>query len=165
MEDICTRIKALVEPIAGEVGVELVDVEYSGGKGGGAGQGRKERLRTSSTLRILIASPTGVTVKDCTTISRELSAILDVEDILPEAYMLEVSSPGLDRPLTKEKDFRNVIGKLIRLKTKQPVEGRKNFKAVVQEVGDSVVTIKDSNGTVWRIALDDIDKARLEIVF
>ncbi len=145
------KVKELAEPVVDELGLELVDVVYA------TESGRR-------ILRVIIDGPGGVTIDDCTMVSRELGTLLDVEDVVPESYSLEVSSPGLDRPLVREKDFRNAVGKNIRLRTKEPLDGRRNFRAVLVGVGDDSVTLEDSEGRLWKIELSNIDKARLEVV-
>ncbi len=145
------KVKELAEPVVDELGLELVDVVYA------TESGRR-------ILRVIIDGPGGVTIDDCTMVSRELGTLLDVEDVVPESYSLEVSSPGLDRPLVREKDFRNAVGKQIRLRTKEPLDGRRNFRAVLVGVGDDSVTLEDSEGRLWKIELSNIDKARLEVV-
>ncbi len=140
------KVKELAEPVVDELGLELVDVVYA------TESGRR-------ILRVIIDGPGGVTIDDCTMVSRELGTLLDVE-----SYSLEVSSPGLDRPLVREKDFRNAVGKKIRLRTKEPLDGRRNFRAVLVGVGDDSVTLEDSEGRLWKIELSNIDKARLEVV-
>ncbi len=145
------KVKELAEPVVDELGLELVDVVYA------TESGRR-------ILRVIIDGPGGVTIDDCTMVSRELGTLLDVEDVVPESYSLEVSSPGLDRPLVREKDFRNAVGKKIRLRTKEPLDGRRNFRAVLVGVGDDSVTLEDSEGRLWKIELSNIDKARLEVV-
>lgn len=152
VQDLKKRVWELALPVAEGYGIELVDVAYT------TESGRR-------VLRILIDKPAGVTVEDCASVSRELSTILDVEDIVEGSYSLEVSSPGLDRPLIREKDFRDAVGKKIRIKTKQPVSGRRNFKDVTLErmEGDSL-TVKDADGELYEIGLSNVEGARLEIV-
>lgn len=151
------KVHAIAEPIVCDLGLELVAVVYL------VEDGRQ-------ILRLLIGRPGdgtlgGVTVGECTKISRELSTLLDVEDIVPERYSLEVSSPGLDRPLMRKKDFLSAIGKKINLKTKEPIEGRRNFKVTLEaasEDSDNIV-VKDSEDRSYEIEYLNIDKARLEI--
>ncbi|MFZ3072514.1 MAG: ribosome maturation factor RimP [Thermodesulfobacteriota bacterium] len=144
------KVKEISEPLIRDFGMELVDAAY---------------LHESGrwVLRIFIDKPGGVTLDDCSSISRELGTLLDVENIMPRAYVLEVSSPGIDRPLIKEKDFVNATGKKINLKTKQPIEGRRNFKVVVVGVTNDKVVLKDSEGRVLEIELSNVDKARCEV--
>ena len=146
------RVGELAGPVLLELGLELVDVVY-------ASEGGRR------ILRLLIDKPGGVNVDDCTGVSRELGPLLDVEDVVPGGYTLEVSSPGLDRPLKSQKDFLAAVGKKIRLRTKEAIEGRKNFKATVQEVSEKDVTVEDSDGRLWVVAFLQIDRARLDVEF
>jgi len=149
-EGIEDRIRALAAPVADGLGLELVDVAFT------SEYGRR-------VLRIYIDRPGGVTVEDCERVSRELGTILDVEDPIPQSYNLEVSSPGLDRPLKTEKDFSRYAGKRARIKTREPIDGRRNFKAVIDSVGNEEVKVTDFDGKVFTIAISNIDKAKLEI--
>ncbi len=150
IEGLEDRVRALAEPVVEGLGIEVVDVVYT------SEYGRR-------VLRIFIDKPGGVTVDDCSTVSRELGTVLDVEDPIPQRYTLEVSSPGLDRLLVKERDFQKSIGKKVKVRTKEAIEGRKNFKAAVAGVENGMVFLKDADGKNWEIALSNIDKARLEI--
>src|SRR5437870_9697929 len=109
-------IRNIAERVAATHGVELVEIELKGG-----GKAR--------TLRLTIDKPEGVTHEDCANVSREVGTILDVEDAVPGgSYTLEVSSPGLDRPLVREQDFARFIGGLIKLMTREPVNGNRHFE-------------------------------------
>ncbi|WKZ33876.1 MAG: ribosome maturation factor RimP [Thermodesulfobacteriota bacterium] len=149
-EGVEDRIRELAGPVAEGFGLELVDVAYA------SEYGRR-------VLRIYIDKPGGITVEDCERVSRELSAILDVEDPIPQSYNLEVSSPGLDRPLKTEADFSRFRGRKARIKTREPIEGRRNFKAAIDEARDGEVLVTDFDGKKFTIAISNIDKARLEI--
>ena len=150
IEQIALKAKDIAEPLCEDMGIELVDVEYLMERG-------------HWVLRLYIDRPGGVTLDDCARVSRELGTLLDVEDVVPQSYSLEVSSPGLDRPLKRERDFQKAMGKKIRLRTIEPIEGRRNFKALVVGVEDGVVVLKDSEGRLWKINIDNIEKARCEI--
>ena len=150
IEGIEEKISSLAEPVAESMGLELVDVEYTMDRG-------------SRVLRIYIDKPGGVNVDDCGEFSREFSTILDVEDPTPVNYNLEVSSPGLDRPLVKEKDFVRFVGQRARIRTKTPVDGRKNFHATIEGASDGRVTVLDFDGKRFVLDLAQIDKARLEV--
>ncbi len=150
-EQIAEKARSIAEPLCEDLGIEVVDVEYTMERG-------------NWVLRIYIDRPGGVTLDDCARVSRELGTLLDVEDIVPQSYSLEVSSPGLDRPLKREKDFLKAVGKKVRIKTIEPIDGRKNFKVVVDGVEDGTVVVKDASGKVWRIPIDNIEKARCEII-
>lgn len=149
-EGLVERLWELVEPVAEGLGLEVVEVEYTFERGG--------RL-----LRVYIDKPGGVTIDDCSDLSREFSTILDVEDPIPERYSLEVSSPGLDRPLVKEGDFERFAGRKAKIKTREPIEGRRNFKVTIEGMGEgSSVVVVDADGKRWAIPLAIIEKARLE---
>lgn len=140
-------LRRLLEPGVSAMGFELVDVEMAGS-------------HHSPTLRVYIDSPRGVNVDDCAKVSRQLSALLDVEDPLPGQYTLEVSSPGLDRPLVKPEDFRRFIGETIKVKLQQPVLGRRNFSGrLVDVAADHVVVEVDKE--IFNLAFDDMERARL----
>jgi ribosome maturation factor RimP len=144
------RIREVVLPILESMGLELVDLELSGrGKGG--------------HLRIFIDKAGGVTVEDCEQVSRYVGHALDVADPIPSSYMLEVSSPGLDRPLRKIEDYRRSTGKLVRLKLARPVNGAWVVIGRLQGLQEDNVELKPNDGDPVRIALTDIAQARLEV--
>ena len=122
------KAEALVSPIVEKYGFELVDVEYV--KEGG-----------SFYLRAYIDKPGGITVDDCETVSREFSDKLDEADFIEEAYIMEVSSPGLGRPLKKEKDFKRRIGKEVEIRTYRPIDREKEFYGVLKAYDENSVTI------------------------
>ncbi len=129
------------------LGFELVDVELMGG-------------RQHHTLRVYIDGPQGVTIDDCAGVSRQLAAILDVEDPFTGSYTLEVSSPGLDRPLVTPADFRRFAGTTVKVRLHSPLEGRRNFIGrLVEVVADGVVVEVDSQQ--FRLRFDAIERARL----
>lgn len=118
------QVRGIAERVAGSYGLEVVDVEFRGGGG-------KARM-----LRIFLDKPGGVTHEDCEIVSRDVSAILDVEDAVPGgSYTLEVSSPGLDRRLTKPADFQRFVGSRIRVMTREPVNGNRHFEGRLREFG------------------------------
>ena len=139
------RLRALVGPAVARLGFEVVDIEFISGQ---------------KTLRIYIDGPQGVDVDDCARVSRQVSALFDVEDPIPGQYTLEISSPGLDRPLARRVDFERFAGSLIKVKTAAPVDGRRNFQGrLVGLVGERVVLEADE--TRYDLAFDNIEKARL----
>jgi len=142
------RLESIVEPVVSSAGCELVDVTALVEHG-------------HNILRVFIDKPGGVTIDDCATVSRELGAALDVEDIMPGRYSLEVSSPGLDRVLKKEKDFRRFVGSRVKIRTVRPVHGRSNFKVTLEGVRGGVVVVKDDSGELWEIEINDIRRANL----
>jgi ribosome maturation factor RimP len=142
-----SELRQLLEPGVQALGFELVDVEFAGSGPHG-------------TLRVYIDSPQGVNVDDCAAVSRQLSAILDVEDPLPAAYTLEVSSPGLDRPLVTAPDFRRFTGETVKVQMVQPLNGRKRFKGRLVAVTDDQV-VMEVDDERFELALADIERARL----
>lgn len=144
---VVTSIIQLTEPLCDAEGMELVHVEY-------------QRESIGRVLRLYIDQPGGVTLDDCTRISRQLGDLLDVsiDDIGP--YRLEISSPGIERPLGKKSDFERFKGKMTRLKTSKPVEGKKNFKGLLLGLKNDVVEIQASDKTV-ALSFHEIIRARL----
>lgn len=114
-------VRSFAEELLESLGFELVDMEYLAADSRGV-------------LRLYIDRPEGgITLDDCVTVSRQMAALLDVEDLIPFSYTLEVSSPGLNRPLKRPKDFLAHCGKKIKIKTRLPVDGRRRFSGVLQE--------------------------------
>ena len=133
-EDIEKRTEELILPIVEEQGFELVDVEYV--KEGG-----------TVYLRAYIDKPGGIAVNDCETVSRALSDLLDKEDYIADSYILEVSSPGLGRPLKKEKDFKRSVGKAVEIRLYRAVDRKKEFEGILTAYDDQSVTIEQEDGT------------------
>ena len=159
-EENLTQIETLVLPILDDLGYELVDLQLQ--------QDGKQL-----SLRIFVDKPAGITLDDCVEVSREVSAILEVEDPIRAAYRLEVSSPGLDRPLKKAADFERFVGKKARLKSKNLIDPdqrgttRKTFVGTLLGFEDDNVRLElaDKQGGVIAIPLADLDKANLEEEF
>lgn len=139
----------LLEPTVEGMGYELVGVEFDG----------HQRV-----LRVYIDRPEGITVDDCSAVSYQLSGLLDVEDPIPGRYQLEVSSPGMDRPLFKLEHFDRFRGEMARIQLSRPLEGRRRYKARLQGVEGQDVLLLDEE-TPLRIPYDLIDKARLSPEF
>ncbi len=144
---VADRVEHLVGPAIAAEGYELVHIEYLPR---GAG----------SILRLYIDRPGGVTLDDCQLVSRHVSVLLDVEDIITHQYVLEVSSPGIERPLFKESDYSRFAGKEIRLTTNGKIEGRKNFVGWLRGIREGVVEL-ESEGTLYRIPFERVRKAHL----
>jgi len=150
MEDIKGKIAGLSGSVASEHGVEVVDIEFVGSM-------------RRPTVRIFIDKTGGVTLEDCERFSRAVSAVLDVEDPIRSAYVLEVSSPGLDRPLKRARDFEMSVGKLARIITKESI-GRQNFfVGRITEVRDNNIKLVMKDDQVIEIPFAQVSKARLEI--
>ncbi|MBW2709842.1 MAG: ribosome maturation factor RimP [Deltaproteobacteria bacterium] len=150
-EPVLKEVTQLIEPVLAEMGIELVDMEFL------SGQGRR-------VLRIYADRPTGIKLDDCAMVSREIGNLLDAKDLLQCHYVLEVSSPGLNRPLKREKDFLQVIGRKIKIKTAVPVEGCRNFSGVLQSFEDGMLQLK-LDDTVVQISEEDVKKANLVFDF
>jgi ribosome maturation factor RimP len=146
------HVRQIAERVAASQGLELVDVEFRGGG--------KARL-----LRLFIDKPGGVTHEDCALVSRELGTILDVEDAIPGSYTLEVSSPGLDRRLTKPADYERFAGSRIRLTTREQVEGNRHLEGRLQGLRDGRVVVEVGSKKVpahtVEIDLGNVEKANL----
>lgn len=141
------RIRTLADPLVAAEGLELVQVETANE------HGRK-------IIRLLIDKPGGVTLDDCTRVSREFSDLADIHLDIPGKYSLEVSSPGPERPLTKPADFARFAGKTIRIKAKTAIDGQNNFKGELLGISEDRVNLKLADKTVI-IPHADIHAARL----
>ncbi|MBR2592514.1 MAG: ribosome maturation factor RimP [Oscillospiraceae bacterium] len=139
-------------PVTDELGFETVDVEYV-------------KEGSNYFLRAYIDKPGGITIDDCETVSRRLSDILDAEDFIPDAYVLEVSSPGLTRPLKKEKDFARSIGRDVDIRTFKPVDKEKDFTGELRAYDADTVTILTAGGEELRILRSNIAMIRLAFDF
>jgi ribosome maturation factor RimP len=144
------RLIELLEPAVGALGFELVDIDL--------------RLGRHGLLRLYIDRRSdedgGVTLADCELVSGQVGALLDVEDPLPGAYDLEVSSPGLDRKLRTREHFERFVGRDVRVELAQPRDGRKRLKGRLEAV-DGAAIVLDVDGAAWRVELADIGEARL----
>jgi ribosome maturation factor RimP len=141
------RVQALVEPLVESLGYELVCLELQG-----TGQ--------HSLLRLYIDGPAGIGLEDCARVSREVSATLDVADPISGNYRLEVSSPGLDRPLVKPEHFRQYIGRRAKIQMRVPVNGRRRFAGQLLGLEADEVVI-EVDGSSYRLPLEQVEKARL----
>lgn len=140
----------LIDPEVTALGYELVGVDVHG-------SGRRQ------TVRIFIDSPQGVTLDDCETVSRQVSALLDVEDPIPDAYNLEVSSPGLDRPIFKRVDYDRFRGERIRIRLREQWEGRRRIRGVLGGLDGDCVRVEETDGSPLNVPLELIERARLDL--
>ena len=147
-QDIVRRAWTELEPLVAEAGYELIEVEFG-------------RHGASGLLRVFIDRPEGITVDDCAAVSRVISALLDERDFIESHYTLEVSSPGIARPIRREKDFERFAGEPIRLTTVTPIEGRKRFKGVLCGIDDGLVGV-EVDGTEYRIHVENVKQANLD---
>jgi len=145
---IADELTRLIEPTIESLGYELSDIEvHLGGRDG--------------IIRVFVDRvPGGVDLADCEIVSRQVSALLDVEDPIPEHYRLEVSSPGLDRRLTKPEHFQRFMGEEIRVKLRFPIDGRRNFRGRLQSGTKDDIEI-EVDGVSHQLPIATIDTARL----
>ncbi len=122
------RVREIAERVASSSGLELVEVEFRGGG-------------NSRMLRISIDKPAGVTHEDCANVSREVGTILDVEDAVPGAYLLEVSSPGLDRKLSRPAEFERFVGSMVKLTVREPINGNRHFEGRLESARDGRIAV------------------------
>ena len=141
------RLIALIEPLALRLGYELVELEYSAG-------------RSNATVRLFIDRPEVVGLDDCERMSREVSALLDVEDPIPTAYRLEVSSPGFDRVLRTQAHFGRFVGARVLVELKVPRDGRRRYTGLLLSVDDSGIALEVDRQKV-SVPFGEIGKARL----
>lgn len=146
------RTEELILPIVEDNGFELVDVEY---------------VKEGSTwyLRAYIDKPGGIAVDDCETVSRAFSEILDREDYIEDSYIFEVSSPGLGRPLRKEKDFKRSLGEEVEIRTYRAVDRQKEFTGMLKDYDKDSVTIEYEDGETKRFERSEIALIRLALDF
>lgn len=145
-----SRIREIASEVASRNALEFVHSEVVGTRG-------------SMTVRVFIDKPSGVSHEDCEMVSRDLSAILDADDIIPSAYILEVSSPGLERGLYSQADFIRFAGNMAKVKTRAAINGQRNFRGKIVEVrGDTIVFDDKTNGDV-EFPYSEVLKANLEI--
>ena len=149
-ESIAQRVQEIAERVAIDHGLELVHAEVAGPE-------------NKPIVRIFIDKPQGVTHEDCAAVSTHLGTILDVEDFIHASYTLEVSSPGLARGLYKRADFERFAGSNAKMKTRQPIDGQRNFRGRLLGVEGDDVLFEDRTSGQVRVPLDTITKANLEI--
>jgi len=148
-ESLLQEVRQIVEPILESQGLELVDLEY-------------QRESQGWVLRIYLDREGGVSLDDCAGISHEVGAVLEVKDLIPSSYTLEVSSPGLTRPLKKPEDFDKFRNQMVKIKLYEPLDGRKNFKGTLLGLEGDRVRVEVEQ-QVYELPLQRIAKANLEI--
>lgn len=147
MDRLEKKLNDMFEPVIESMAYELIGVELTGSGNG-------------TVLRIYIDAEKGITVDDCQAVSYQVSGILDVEDPLQNHYTLEVSSPGLDRPLVKPQHFQQFIGELVKIRSTEAVLGRKNFKGILESFDGEYLYVAVDN-EVYEIPFDIVEKANL----
>jgi len=149
---IINEVSPLAEGLLCESGMEMVDLEFQfeGGRW---------------TLRIFIDKEGGVTVDDCANVNKELGDLIEAKNIIDYPYVLEISSPGLNRPLKKEGDFIRSIGKIVRLRLSRPINKRRKFSGRLTNVREGMISLLVDDGSLVELPLKEIDKARLKYEF
>jgi ribosome maturation factor RimP len=158
-ETVVDKVRAIAERVAAGYGLEIFDVQF-------------RREAPGMVLRIQIDRPgpaagedDSVSVGDCASVSRDLSAIFDVEEVVPTAYTLEVSSPGLDRPLRRLDDYRRFTGRLAKIVMREKVDGQGFFRGTIAGVEGQDVLINGDDRRTHRVPLEVISRANLEVEF
>jgi ribosome maturation factor RimP len=141
------RVQALLEPLVESLGYELVCLELHGSG-------------SNALLRLYIDGPQGIGLEDCERVSREVSATMDVADPISGSYRLEVSSPGLDRPLAKPEHFRRYAGRQAKVQMRMPIDGRRRFAGRLLGLEQDEIVI-EVDGSSFRLPLEQVEKARL----
>ena len=149
--DVKEKVRQLAEPVVASEGIELIHVECM-------------KMHSRWIIRLFLDKENGITLNDCTNISSQLGDIFDIREIVNGAYTLEVSSPGLDRPISRDQDFIKYKNSSVIVKTIEKIEGIKNFRGIlsdyIEEAGQKLILI-DIAGKVYRIPRQDVVKANL----
>jgi ribosome maturation factor RimP len=146
---VAERVREIAEQAAIDHGIELVHAEVAGPEG-------------SPVVRLFIDKPGGVTHDDCSKISHQVSTVLDVEDFIHSAYVLEVSSPGIERGLYKRADYERFVGSIAKIKARSPIKGQRNFRGRILGISNDNVIVEDRTSGPVELPLDGIVKANLE---
>ena len=150
-ENVSKQVEIIALPVLEELGLDLVEIQY-------------RREQSGWVLRLVIDKQEGVSLDDCAAVSREIGQLLDIEDFIDQAYNLEVSSPGLDRPLKSMADFQRFTGRLARIKTSEPIGGEHVFIGrILKTEGESIFVEVGSREV--KILYSQVAKARLEVEF
>jgi ribosome maturation factor RimP len=147
---IIEKVQEITERVAGDAGLEVVDVQMLGGGG-------------SRLLRIFIDKPEGVTHADCEHISQHVGTILDIEDVIPGGkYTLEVSSPGLERKIARPREFERFVGKKVKVVLRQPVENQRTWVGALRNFAEGIITLEPSPGKSIQFPLELVERANLK---
>jgi len=150
IEELQDKVTEMIEPVINDLGIDLVDIDL-------------KKMGSKALLRIYIETDAGVTIDDCEQVSREVSATLDVEDPIPYAYVLEVSSPGLERPLKKPADFIRFKGNMVRVVTLEAIDKQTFFVGTLAEATDHEIVLNLPKDKEITITYDNISSSRLEV--
>lgn len=147
---IISRLEELIQPLVESQGADLVELQY----------GHPKRGR--GILRLFVDRPGGISIEELTRINRIVGGLLEVHDVIPGSYTLEVSSPGLTRALKKPEDYQRYVGRLVRITTRAPWEGSQVHSGILQGLEDDHVCLQEGDSRL-RLPLDEIARARLDI--
>lgn len=147
MQRASAQVVSVVEPVVSGLGYSLIGAEFGQAENG-------------QTLRVYIDKPEGIVMEDCAKVSRQLNAVLDVEEPIKSAYLLEVSSPGVDRPLFTEAQFAEQIGEQVKVRMTDGVNGRRNFKGQLVAVNDALAVV-EVDGIDYELPVSDVEQAHL----
>jgi ribosome maturation factor RimP len=148
-QEVVSKIEEIAQRVAASDAIEVVEVECKGGGG-------------NQLVRISIDKPEGVTHADCELVSQQVGTILDVENVVPGHYTLEVSSPGVERKLTKPADFQRFLGQKAKVVLREPVENQRSWIGKLAAFNGGVVTLEPVAGKQIQFALDQVEKANLK---
>jgi len=149
-EEVTAKVLEITERVGASQGLEVVEVQLLGGGG-------------ARVLRIFIDKPEGVTHADCEMISHNVGTILDEEDVIPGAhYTLEVSSPGVERKLSKPRDFERFVGQKVKVALREPVENQKHWMGTLKGFTEGILTLEPSPGKSVQFPLEQVEKANLK---
>jgi len=150
-ETVTKQVEAIALPVLHELGLDLVEVQY-------------RREQSGWVLRLIIDKHDGVSLDDCVAVSREVGQLLDIEDFIEQSYSLEVSSPGLERPLKSMGDFQRFVGRKARIKTTAPIDGEHVFIGRIKQSEGEAIVLEIGRKEV-SIPFSQVAKARLEVEF
>jgi len=150
-ETVIESVEAIALPVLEELGLELVEVQY-------------RREQNGWILRLIIDKQEGITLDDCASVSREISQLLDIEDVIDQAYNLEVTSPGLDRPLKSLAEFERFVGRKAKVKTTEAIGGHQVFIGTIKKIAGEVIVLQLDDDEVT-VLFSQVAKARLEVEF
>ncbi len=155
-----TQIANLIEPVLKGTGLDLVEIDWGREEGGWVLRVYIDHPQMDAPEVSILAPPPSVTFDDCERASRDISATLDVADLITHAYRLEVSSPGIDRPLRRETDFRRFAGRQVKVRTLDPVDGRRNFSGTLLGASEGLVDV-ECEGRAYKIPVIGVARANL----
>lgn len=148
--DVDSQIWTIAQEVVSGLGFELVDIELTGS-------------RSQQVIRVYIEKPGGILLSDCVAVSRELGELFDDENVIENSYRLEVSSPGIERPLRKVQDFERYVGHRVRIRLKSKQEGKRRIVGKIVEVDHNMIRIISTNGQKASFSLADIAKTNLDV--